>query len=51
MTAGDSRKGQGKEEDKQQEEEEENGKDLDVRHDKKSSKLLEKLGPGVITGA
>jgi NRAMP (natural resistance-associated macrophage protein)-like metal ion transporter len=53
LTAGNSRKGRGKEEDKQQEEEreEENGKDLDVHHDKRSSKLLEKLGPGVITGA
>jgi NRAMP (natural resistance-associated macrophage protein)-like metal ion transporter len=54
LTAGSSRKGRGKEEDKQQEEEEreeENDKDLDVHHDKKSSKLLDKLGPGVITGA
>jgi NRAMP (natural resistance-associated macrophage protein)-like metal ion transporter len=53
LTAGNSRKGRGKEEDKQQEEEreEEDDEDLGVHHDKKSSKLLEKLGPGVITGA
>ena len=54
MTAGNSRKGRSKEEDKQQEEgrKEANGKDLDVHHDKKkSSKLLEKLGPGIISGA
>ena len=53
MTAGNSRKETSKEEDTQQEEgrKEANGKDLDVHHDKKSSKLLEKLGPGIISGA
>ena len=65
MTAGSSRKGRSKEEDKQREEDrnekrEENDKDLGVHYDKKSSKrsshsllkaALNKLGPGVITGA
>jgi NRAMP (natural resistance-associated macrophage protein)-like metal ion transporter len=65
LTAGSSRKGRSKEEDKQREEDrnekrEENDKDLGVHHDKKSSKrsshslhkaALNKLGPGVITGA
>jgi NRAMP (natural resistance-associated macrophage protein)-like metal ion transporter len=56
LTAGSSRKGRSKEEDKQREEDrkekrEENDKDLGVQHNKKSSKLLDKLGPGVITGA
>jgi NRAMP (natural resistance-associated macrophage protein)-like metal ion transporter len=53
LTSGSSRKGRGKEEDKQQEEEREweNDKDLGIHHDKKSSKFLDKLGPGIITGA
>jgi hypothetical protein len=52
LTVGDSRKGRSKEEDKQREKREEaNDKDLGVHHDKKSSKFLDKLGPGVITGA
>ena len=66
MTTGSSRKGRSKEQDKKGEEEreeekrEESDKDLDVHHDKKSSKrsspsshkaVLDKLGPGVITGA
>ena len=62
MTANNSRKGRGEQEDKQREEEleEENDKELDIYHDKKSSKsssyssrkaILDQLGPGIITGA
>jgi NRAMP (natural resistance-associated macrophage protein)-like metal ion transporter len=54
LTTDGSRKGRRKEQDKEggeEELEEENDKDLNVHHDKKSSKLSDKLGPGVITGA
>jgi len=62
LTANNSRKGRGEQEDKQREEEleEENDKELDIYHDKKSSKsssyssrkaILDQLGPGIITGA
>jgi NRAMP (natural resistance-associated macrophage protein)-like metal ion transporter len=62
LTANNSRKGRGEKDDKQREEEleEENDKDLDICHDKKSSKssscsshkaILDRLGPGIITGA
>jgi Mn2+/Fe2+ NRAMP family transporter len=54
LTTDGSRKGRRKEQDKEggeEELEEENDKDLNVHHDKKSSKLSDKLGLGVITGA
>ncbi len=62
MTANNSRKGRGEQQDKQREKEseEENDEVLDIYNDKKSSKspscsshkaILDQLGPGIITGA